>query len=115
MEAPMVEYGMDVLRLQPEAIPALRAEFQAAALQVGEALNDLRQRGFIPAPWLGDEVSAEVADHYNRRAMQDADSAYQALAKYHKELLGIHDTLAQMEADYRRAEGNNAALWGRKA
>jgi uncharacterized protein YukE len=111
----MTGQAMDILRVQPEAIPALRAEFKAAAEQVDATLKDLRRRGYLPAPWLGDEVSAEVVDHYNRRAMDDPDSAYQTLVRYQEELMRVHDTLAQMEADYRRTEGDNAALWGRKA
>jgi hypothetical protein len=110
----MIERAVDVLRLQPQAIPALRAEFQSAVDQIETVLGSLRQRGFLPAPWLGDEVSAEVADHYTRRAMTDPDSAYQALVKYRDELRRAHVTLGRMEADYLRAE-SDATRRGRSA
>ena len=105
----------DVLRLQPHMIPALRAAFASAVADLTSALLRLRQEGNLPQPWLGDEVSAEVAAHYTKRAMDDPDSSYQSLQLYRAELTRIHDTLQQMEDDYRRTEGDNAAVWGRKA
>ena len=47
--------------------------------------------------------------------MDAPDSSYQSLQQYRAELTHIHDTLQQMEDHYRRTEGDNAALWGRKA
>jgi len=105
----------DVLRLQPHMIPAIRKAFASAVAELNSALLKLRQEGNLVQPWLGDEVSAEVAAHYSKRAMDDPDSSYQSLQQYRAELTHIHDTLQQMEDDYRRAEGDNAARWGRKA
>jgi hypothetical protein len=105
----------DVLRLQPHMVPTLRAAFASAVAELNSALLKLRQEGNLVQPWLGDEVSAEVAAHYTKRAMADPDSSYQSLLAYRTELTRVHDTLQQMEDDYRRTEGDNAALWGRKA
>ena len=111
----MVERQQDVLRLQPHMIPALRAEFRAAVDQISSALIDLKRRAYLVQPWLGDEVSDEVAAHYTHRALDGPESSYGALVAYRDELTRIHDTLQQMEDDYRRTEGDNAAVWGRKA
>ena len=47
--------------------------------------------------------------------MDGPRSAYAALRLYEKELIATRDQLRQMEADYRRVEGDNAELWGRRA
>ena len=105
----------DVLRLQPHMIPAVRTAFASAVAELNAALLKLRQEGNLVQPWLGDEISADVAAHYTKRAMDDPDSSYQSLQQYRAELTRIHDTLQQMEDDYRRTEGDNAARWGLRA
>ena len=111
----MNERQQDVLRLQPHMIPALRGALGTALEDLNAALVKLRLNGNLSEPWLGDETSGEVAEHYRRRAMEAPDSSYQALVAYRDELNRVHDTLQRMEDDYRRIEGENAALWGRKA
>ena len=111
----MVERQQDVLRLQPHMIPAFRASLAGALDQLDGALVHLRQKAHLPAPWMGDEVSGEVAAHYMQRAVDGPESSYGSLVAYRDELTRVHDTLQQMEDDYRRTEGDNAALWGRKA
>ncbi len=107
----MAEWSPDALQLQPQALPALRASFETALLQLNDALVVLGQSGYLPAPWLGDETSAEVAAHYTRRAMDDPDSSYHALISYRDELTRIHDTLLRMEDAYRRGEDAEAVRW----
>ena len=111
----MVERQQDVLRLQPHMLPALRAEFRSAVDRVSAALTDLNRRAYLAGPWLGDQVSDEVAAYYTARALDGPDSSYQSLLAYRDELTRIHATLQQMEATYRRTEGENTALWGRMA
>jgi hypothetical protein len=96
-------------------IPKVRAAFSAALDQVNRTIVSLNRGGYLPEPWLGDEVSSEVAAHYTRRAMDAPDSSYQALVAYHAELRRVHDTLKQMEDDYHRNEGEDATRWGRMA
>ena len=62
-------------------IPELRAAFDSALSELGQALVDLRNR-LPPGRWLGDETSAAVAAHYTRRAMEQPDSSYRALLEY---------------------------------
>ena len=104
----MEDRPIDVLRLQPDMIPTLRATFSRAVDQVEQVLLKLSREGYLPSPWLGDEISKNVAAHYTRRAMDDPDSSYRALHQYRDELRRVHDTLQQMEADYRRTEGATA-------
>ena len=47
--------------------------------------------------------------------MDAPDPPTRSLAAYRDELTRVHDTLQQMEDDYRRTEGDNVARWGRKA
>src|SRR3954452_7110843 len=90
-------------------IPTVRTAIGAALDEVNKAIVGLNRSGYLSEPWLGDEVSSEVATHYTRRAMDAPDSSYNALVAYHAELRRIHDTLQQMEADYRRDEAQKAA------
>jgi hypothetical protein len=92
------------LRLERHVVPALRAEFDSAIAQISTALVDLRSRGYLPGAWLGDEVSAEVVDHYTRRAFDQPDSSYAALVGYLTELTHVRDTLQRMEDQYQGTE-----------
>lgn len=111
----MTEHRQDVLRLQPHMIPTVRAAFGAAIDQLDDALGGLRRGGVLSEPWLGDETSGDTAAHYTVTAMDGADSSFNYLQQYRAELNRVHDTLQQMEDEYRRREGDDAARWGRLA
>jgi hypothetical protein len=111
----MTERQQDVLHIQPAMVPTLRVSFRAALNELNNSLLRLSREGFLPQPWLGDEISDEVAVHYARRAMNGPGSSYQSLTAYKDELSQIHDTLLRMEDHYRRTEGDNTALWGLRA
>jgi hypothetical protein len=100
-------------RVEPRTLPQLRAAFEDALAGIGEQLRRLQNEGYLGDPWLGDEISLEVRDFYNRHVMDSTDGPYAALVAYEAELLRVRDTLAQMEDQYRRTEGENAELWGR--
>jgi hypothetical protein len=101
------------LRVEPRAIPVIRLAFDDALADLSEQLRRIRNEGYLGEPWLGDEISLEVRDFYNRHIMDSTDGPYAALVAYEAELLRIRDTLQQMEDEYRRTEGDNAELWGR--
>lgn len=101
------------LRIEPSAIPAVRAAFDESLTDLRSHLRRLRQEAYIPEPWLGDPVSAEVANDYNLRVMDSAEGPYAAMVALEAELLRIRDSLQLLEDHYRRTEGENAALWGR--
>jgi len=111
----MSERQRDVLRLQPEMIPRVRTAIRLAIDQLNDAILGLGRRGFLPQPWLGDETSDAVAAHYTTRAMNGPGSSFGALTSYRDELSRIHDTLQQMEENYRRNEGQDPTRWGRQA
>ena len=101
------------LRVEPQAIPAIRLAFDDALADLSEQLRRVRNEGYLGEPWLGDEISLEVRNFYNRHVMDSTDGPYAALVAYEAELLRVRDTLQQMEDEYRRTEGDNAELWGR--
>ena len=111
----MAERQQALLRLQPHMIPLLRAEFGRALEQLQIALVGLNQRGYLTGPWLGDEISHEVAAHYTDRAVEGPGSSYQALVSYRDELAHIHDTLQRMEDEYRRRDHDASTDLGRRA
>lgn len=100
----MSHQGQTVLRLHPDMVPALRAEFDSAIGQLSTALVELRSRGYLAAAWLGDEMSAAVVDHYTRRTFAEADSSYSALVGYLAQLIRVRNTLQDMENRYRQAD-----------
>ncbi|OZM77302.1 WXG100 family type VII secretion target [Pseudonocardia sp. MH-G8] len=101
------------LRIEPSAIPAVRAAFDESLTELSRHLVRLRQEAYIREPWLGDPVSAEVVGAYNSRVMDAHDGPYAAMVALEAELLKIRESLKLMEDHYRRTEGENAALWGR--
>jgi hypothetical protein len=108
-----VHYPPVTLRVEPHAIPEMRAAFDDAVDLLGSELTQLRENGYIPEPWLGDPMSAMVQQSYNSRVMDAPDGPYQALVTYLGELRRVRDHLVAAEAEYIRTEGTNSELWGR--
>lgn len=108
----MVEYPGVHLRVDPQAIPRLRAGFEKAIRMLEPEIRDLGRFGWLDGAWLGDPTSAEVAAFYNERVMAAPDGPYQALVLYQKELVRIVDQLTAIEEDYRRSEAGNVGLLG---
>ena len=101
------------LRVQPSSIPHLARAYDDAINMLSNHLARVRIEGYLGEPWLGDEISMEVRDFYNRRVMDSPEGPFAALKAYQAELTNIRDTLKRMEEEYRRTEGDNAELWGR--
>jgi hypothetical protein len=102
-----------VLRLEPSALPSVRAAFDDALAELRPHLVRLGRDGYVPDAWLGDPISANVQAHYNSAVMDAPAGPYAALVAYEAELIKIRDNLQLLEDNYRRTEGDNAALWGR--
>lgn len=98
------------LRVQPQAIPELRAAFERALAMLVPAIRDLGRYGWIDGAWMGDPKSVEVAELYNERVMKATDGPYQALVLYQGELTRIVDQLYVMEQEYQRTEQGNADM-----
>lgn len=109
----MTDYPPATLRLSPQALPAMRAAYDRALEELGPELRRLGEVGHMQGPWLGDPVSAQTYEFYNARVMGAPDGPYAALLAYEQELVRVRDRIADMEADYRRTEGDNVELWGR--
>lgn len=99
------------LRVEPQAIPHLRAAFDKAIAIMDKPIKDLGQVGRINGAWMGDPKSQEVADLYNARVMIASDGQYQALLRYQEELTRVRDQLHQLEQQYRQVEDGNTALF----
>jgi hypothetical protein len=98
----------DVLRVDPRRLTAVRDAYDKALDELGKQLDDLRKVGFVTSPWLGDGVSNEVKDHYNRTVMDSPLGAYEAMRRYEIELMAVRNLFAEMEQAYLAAESTNA-------
>jgi hypothetical protein len=101
------------LRLELQAIPAVRAAVDDALAELSSQLLRLRHQAIIPEPWLGDPTSASVLAHYQQRVVEAADGPLAAMRAYEAELVRIRDTLQVMEDQYLRADGEIAGGLGR--
>lgn len=98
-----------VLRVAPDAIPAVRAALERTLDQLRPHLALMRQEGYIHEPWLGDPMSEYVRVTYNTTVMDASDGPYQALVAYERQLRSARDQLVAAQAAYGRTEGGNAA------
>jgi Arc/MetJ family transcription regulator len=114
-ESMATDYPPATLRVEPSAIPAVHAALRESVRELDNELMLLARDGYIQEPWLGDPESARVVAFYNDRVMSAPDGPYNALVRYRDELIRARDHLAATEAEYRRTEGDNAELWGRRA
>ncbi|MBW0090170.1 hypothetical protein I4I73_15230 [Pseudonocardia sp. KRD-184] len=109
----MTDYPPATLRVGPGALSRMRAAYEDSLVELRVQLRRLGEVGYLAGPWLGDPVSRQTFEFYNRRVMDAPDGPYQALLAYEAELVRVRDQLAAMEADYRRTEDENTALVGR--
>lgn len=112
---PYVEYPPAVLRVDPSAIPTVREALDRTLNELHPHIQRMRDDAYILDPWLGDRASEEMRVAYNSQVMDAGDGPYQAMVTYTERLQQARDQLAAIEADYRRTEGENSALWGRRA
>jgi hypothetical protein len=111
--AVLTDYPPVTLRLSPQALPAMRAACDRALADLRRELQQLAEVGHLQGPWLGDPVSLGTVEFYNARVMDAPDGPYAALLVYQRELVRGRDRIAEMEAGYRRTEGDDVELWGR--
>jgi hypothetical protein len=101
------------LSIDPSAIPEARKVFNDALDRLEAALANSVD-AVQAKSWAGDPVSKETAEKFNQTTFDAGDSAaLSAIKAYHKQLKGVVDQLTAIEADYRRVEGDNTAVWGR--
>jgi hypothetical protein len=98
----------DLLRVDPGRLTAVRDAYDKALNELVLQLDELGDVGHVHTPWLGDDVSNEVKDHYNSTVMGSKLGAYQAMRQYEAELKAVRDQFAEMEQAYLAAETANA-------
>lgn len=114
-QASLPEYSGSQQKLQvnPAAIPEAKKVF-VAALDKLEAQLSGSEFELRAKQWATDPISKETADKFNRDTFEAGDqAALTAIKAYRDQLRGVVDQLTQIEATYRRVEGDNVAAWGR--
>lgn len=114
-QAPLPEYSgsKQGLKVEPSAIPAARKVFEDALEKLETQLRDTRT-SLHAKQWAMDPVSKETAEKFNRDTFDAGDSAaLTAIIAYRDQLHGVVTQLTQIEATYKRVEGDNVASWGR--
>jgi hypothetical protein len=102
------------LHVDPSAIPQARKVFEDALGRLNDQLGDAMETLFA-RQWADDPVSNETAQKFNQDTFESGDrAALQALKGYRSQLKGVIDQLTQIENTYRKVEGDNTAVWGRK-
>lgn len=101
------------LRIEPSAIPAARKVFEDALTVLDNQISATRA-SLRAKNWALDPVSRETAEKFNHETFDAGDSAATAaIMAYREQLSGVVTQLTQIEATYRRVEGDNVASWGR--
>ena len=104
-----IQYPPAVLRLQPQAIPDVRAAIDATLGELSPHLRRMEREAHMPEPWLGDSESHTVWAAYTQGVMSAPDGAFQAVRLYERQLRDIRDRLVGMERTYADTEAANAA------
>jgi hypothetical protein len=94
----------DVVRVDPEKLKSVVATYENAAFQVHRMLDDLTRRGRVEVPWTADEVSVEMAAHYNAQVFNGRFSTFAAISRYESELWAVTRTLRRMLDEYEKTE-----------
>lgn len=107
------DYPPAVLRVEPRAIPNVREALDTTLDELIPLLETMKDEAYIQEPWLGDSESHRVWRIYNDQVMSASDGPFAAMIAYRDQLQAARDRLAEIESEYIRTEGDNAALWGR--
>jgi hypothetical protein len=100
--------GAATLRVDREAVPALRRVFDKALAKLDVQI-DLAVTGVRVAPWAGDPISQDAATSFNDHSVDTPSSALNALLAYQQRLKSASDALTQVANAYNTVEGENTA------
>lgn len=103
------QYPPTVLRVQPDAIPGLRAAIEATLRELSPHLGRMEVDAYMPEPWLGDSESHKVWAVYDQGVMRAPDGAFHAVRAYERQLMDIRDRLVEIERGYAGTEDANRA------
>jgi uncharacterized protein YukE len=110
----MPENGRADIRVDPVEIRGLIQSYDFANAEVQDIIEKVRQHGRLDEVWSFDEVSRNMAGHYNYEVMDGPHSTYSALRRYQQELVAAIEALQQMLADYERVESDAVAAFSRR-
>jgi hypothetical protein len=102
------QHPAGLIRVERDAIPAVRAAFEEALSELRPQLLRLYREAIIPEPWLGDVTSADVVTHYKQRVIDAAEGPLGAMRAYEIELTRILQSLKAIEDGYLRSDTENA-------
>ncbi|ACU40664.1 hypothetical protein KCV87_21635 [Actinosynnema pretiosum subsp. pretiosum] len=103
------------LKLDAGSIPKARELFTKALADFDDQFQVV-EPSVKAKPWGGDPVSKETAEKFNHDTFDAGDNAaMQALVAYRKQIQGVIDQLAQIEATYTGVETGNQASFNRTA
>ncbi len=105
---PLGSSGTATLRVDRDAVPALRKVFDTALSKLDVQI-DLAITGVRVAPWAGDPVSEDAATSFNNHAVDSPSSALNALLAYQQRLKSASDALNQVAIEYQIVETDNTA------
>lgn len=105
---PLSSSGAATLRVDREAVPALRKVFDNALAKLDVQI-DLAITGVRVAPWAGDPVSQNAATSFNDHSIDTPSSALNTLLAYQQRLKSASDALNQVAIEYQIVEHDNAA------
>lgn len=104
---PLSSSGAAKLRVERDAVPALRRVFDNALAKLDVQI-DLAITGVRVAPWAGDPVSQDAATSFNDHSLNTPSSALNALLAYQQRLKSASDALDQVASEYQIVEHENA-------
>jgi hypothetical protein len=96
----------DGLRIDPEAVPALRSAFADALSRVDEQLRLANQELRVTA-WAKDPVSQDAAVLFNDRSVDTAASAIDSLRAYREQLTVAVANLDKTAQQYHAVDRGN--------
>ncbi|WP_214404605.1 PE domain-containing protein [Pseudonocardia lacus] len=97
------------LRVDPEQLTRLILRYEDAASRVQRILADVNKRGRIAQAWTADQVSVEMAAHYNAQIFDGDYCTYASIARYESEMRSLVQTLRGILNDYGEVEAESEA------
>ena len=101
---------VDTSRVDPTQITAAIEAYQRVAVEVAQVASDVFYHGRLDEAWARDNVSEEMASHYNSIIFEGEFSTHSILLKYEQEISNTIRVLRQALAEYLRIEDENSAL-----
>lgn len=96
----------DIVRVDPDAVPALRSAFADALARVDHQL-ELAEAELRVTSWAKDPVSQGATTLFNDRSVESDRSAVDTLRAYRAQLDAAVQNLDKTAAQYTKTDGDN--------